>query len=60
MTARQPPEEPTRPIPPARPICVRSGMPPRAVRAEPARLAAFQAELTKTGVELRGPTVHAY
>ena len=41
-------------------FCVRSGTSPRAVRADPARLAAFQAELTDAGVELRWPAVHAY
>ena len=42
-------------------FCARTGAPPRAVRAEPARLAAFQAELVGAGVELRWPeAVRAY
>ena len=39
---------------------LRTGVPPRAVRSDPARLAAFQAELTDVGVELRWPHVRAY
>ena len=41
-------------------FCVRTGTPPGAVRADPARLTAFQAELAQAGVELRWPDVRAY
>ena len=41
-------------------ICTRTGVPPRGVRADPARLAAFHAELSRAGVELRWPAVRAY
>ena len=42
-------------------FCARTGAPPRAVRGDPARLAAFQAELVGAGVELRWPEeVRAY
>jgi hypothetical protein len=39
---------------------VQTGVPPRAVRSDPARLAAFQAELSQAGVELHWPDVSAY
>ena len=41
-------------------FCARTGAPPHTVRADPARLAAFQAELVSAGVELRWPAVRAY
>lgn len=41
-------------------FCARTGAPPRAVRTDPARLAAFQAELANAGVELHWPEVRAY
>jgi hypothetical protein len=41
-------------------FCARSGVPPRGVRNDPVRLGAFQAELTRAGVELRWPEVHPY
>ena len=42
-------------------FCLRTGTLPRAVRADPDRRTAFQAELGRAGVELRWPSsVHAY
>ena len=41
-------------------FCLRAGTSPRAVRSDPARLAVFQAELGRAGVELRWPGVGAY
>ena len=37
-------------------FCGERGVPPRAVRADPELLAAFQAELTAAGIELRWPS----
>lgn len=41
-------------------FCASIGLPPRAVRTDASRLAAFQAELARAGVELHWPQVHAY
>jgi hypothetical protein len=41
-------------------FCLRTGSVPRAVRAGPARLAAFQGELAQAGIELRWPEVGPY
>ncbi|WP_342239997.1 FAD-dependent oxidoreductase [Inquilinus sp. OTU3971] len=40
--------------------CLQHGLPPRAVRARPDQLAAFQARLEGQGVELRWPEVAGY
>jgi hypothetical protein len=41
-------------------FCLDAGVPPRAVRADPGRLADFQALLTTQGVELTWPEITGY
>ncbi len=41
-------------------FCARHRLPPRAVRARPALLEAFQAELVEAGVELHWPHIAGY